>query len=371
MVDIKGLSLNILFIEPFWGGSHRQFAEGLKKNSSHDIDIISLPACNWNWRVRGAALYFSKQVDTIDRYDLIITTNLMRLSDFKALTGGNLPPVMVYFHENQLTYPLAPTEKRNAHLSMSDISTALCADRVLFNSDFHKTAFLAAVTAFTRNTPDYSPDWAADEIQNKSGVLYPGCSFDDPAGDPDREKHKPPLIVWNHRWSYDKNAGDFFHALGVLMKNDIDFRLAVLGENSGQIPDEFIRAEKTFKDKIVWFGFAEERRTYIDWLKKGAVVVSTAVQENFGIAVVEAMRYGCTPLLPDRLSYPEILPDRLHSDCLYRSQRQFIDRLSEILLNREQYTNKIRGLSEEMARYSWENLIHSYDTEIAKVIRGC
>ncbi len=44
---------------------------------------------------------------------------------------------------------------------------------------------------------------------------------------------------------------------------------------------------------------------YFEWLRKGDVAVSTAIQENFGISAVEAMRMGCAPLLPNRLAYPE------------------------------------------------------------------
>jgi len=41
-------------------------------------------------------------------------------------------------------------------------------------------------------------------------------------------------------------------------------------------------------------------------------VLSTARHEFFGIAVVEALLAGCLPWLPDRLSYPELLPPALH-----------------------------------------------------------
>ena len=37
-------------------------------------------------------------------------------------------------------------------------------------------------------------------------------------------------------------------------------------------------------------------------------MLSTARHEFFGVAVVEALLAGCLPWLPDRLSYPELLP---------------------------------------------------------------
>ena len=38
-------------------------------------------------------------------------------------------------------------------------------------------------------------------------------------------------------------------------------------------------------------------------------MLSTARHEFFGIAVAEALRAGCLPWLPARLSYPELLPE--------------------------------------------------------------
>jgi glycosyltransferase involved in cell wall biosynthesis len=105
----------------------------------------------------------------------------------------------------------------------------------------------------------------------------------------------------------------------------IDFQVALLGENYQARPKAFVAAKSRFGEKIVQYGFVESKDAYLAWLKRGAVVVSTANQENFGISVVEAIRHGCLPLLPDRLSYPEILPEEFHEAFLYRDEDDLVE----------------------------------------------
>ena len=77
-------------------------------------------------------------------------------------------------------------------------------------------------------------------------------------------------------------------------------------------------------------GFVESRDEYWALIRSCNVVVSTAIQENFGLAVVEAMMCGCLPVLPDRLSYPELLPADRHADLLYATDEQLSARLSAL-----------------------------------------
>ena len=145
----------------------------------------------------------------------------------------------------------------------------------------------------------------------------------------------------------------------------MNFRLALLGENFQVIPKEFITARERFKNQIVWFGYEASREKYLKWLMQGTIVISTANQENFGISVVEAVRYGCIPLLPDRLSYPEIIPKEFHGDFLYKDQTELVEKLCFLILNYSQFSEKQRHLSMAMEQFAWENMIDQYD-EILK-----
>ncbi len=361
--------LKFLFLEPFFGGSHREFAEGLIAHSKHDIDLLTLPARFWKWRMRGAALYFIEKAPALKSYDGLITTDLMSLSDFKALSKGDCPPALVYFHENQLTYPLAPGEHTDYQFGFTDITTALAADRIIFNSWTHRHAFFEGLPGFLKMMPEYRPKWVVDEIRSKADVLYPGCRF--PAEDLAVQRvspELPPLIIWNHRWEFDKNPEAFFDALDAVMENGAEFRLALLGENFQAVPKAFIRARSRYGRRIVQYGYVESRGEYIKWLQRGSIVISTAAQENFGISVVEAVRCGCTPLLPARLAYPEIIPDDFHSRVLYRDKKDLVQKLSRLIQDYPEFQDIRSRLSQAMGRFAWENLIDRYDEELEKLV---
>jgi len=356
--------MRFLFLEPFYGGSHRDFAKGLVAHSRHDIHLATLPARFWKWRMRGAALHFVQTIKDLASFDGIITTGLMSLADFTALCGEYRPPAMVYLHENQLTYPLAPGEQMDLQFGFTDITTALCADRVLFNSRFHFDRFFTSLPGFIGQMPEFKPRWAIDAIRSKTGILHPGCRFDATPLEPAPLPPGPPLIVWNHRWEFDKNPEAFFDALDRVDQMGIDFRLAILGENYQTEPKVFLEAKSRFADRIVQYGFAPSKEAYVGWLKEGFVAVSTAIQENFGIAMIEAMRHGCLPLLPRRLSYPEILPNEFHDLFLYCDDDDLVGKLADMLRSPQRYAGHRPVLSDMMARYAWSTVIDRYDREL-------
>jgi glycosyltransferase involved in cell wall biosynthesis len=286
----------------------------------------------------------------------------MSLSDFKALARGQCPPTLVYLHENQFTYPLSPGEQMDYQFGFTDITTAMAAERIVFNSQTHRDAYFEAVPKFINMMPEYRPKWVVDDIRSKVDILYPGCRFAaEISPDEQFDRPLPPLIIWNHRWEFDKNPDAFFDALNAVRTAGMDFRLALLGETSQAVPKAFIRARERYGEQIVHYGYVKSRERYLNWLRQGAIVVSTALQENFGIAVVEAIRSGCMPLLPMRLSYPEIIPAEFHDRILYRSQFDLIAKLAWLISEPAGCANMRRDLSQAMTKFAWPNVIDRYD----------
>ena len=368
--DVSRHAGRFLFLEPFFGGSHREIAEGLAAASRHRIDLMTMSARFWRWRMSGAALHFARRLPDLSLYDGMVVSGLMSLADLKALAPGPSPPAAVYFHETQLTYPLSEGEKPDVASAWTNVTTALCADRVMFNSFAHRESFLEALPGLVRLMPDYRPGWVVEAIRARSTVIYPGCSFSREAHETVSEVREPPLIVWNHRWEHDKDPGSFFQALDALDDRGLDFRAALLGERYRRIPDVFERGLRRHGDRILQFGYVPSRDAYFDWLRRGTVVVSTALQENFGVAVVEAVRSGCLPLLPNRLSYPELIPSSYHSTCLYRDQEDLEEKLSEVVSSPDGFDSARRQLREAMARFSWERRIGDFDRMLDELALG-
>ena len=52
-------------LEPFYGGSHRQFLDGLAKHSLHDFTLLTLPGRHWKWRMHGGALELAAQAKAL------------------------------------------------------------------------------------------------------------------------------------------------------------------------------------------------------------------------------------------------------------------------------------------------------------------
>jgi len=356
--------LKILFLESFFAGSHKDFALGYQQHSSHEVELITLPARFWKWRMRGSALAFFEKINNIADYDAVFATDMINLGDFRSLCKEKALPTLLYFHENQLTYPLSPNEKKDFHLGMTNVISALCADKVVFNSHFHLNEFQKEAKILLNRMPDCRTPWVNDEIAAKTSVIYPGCHF--AKGDANLLKRdlQKPLIIWNHRWEHDKNPDVFFDALRFLKEKQIPFSLAVLGERYHMIPDVFHTIEDEFKEELVVFGYVESKKEYQMWLKKGAVVVSTAIQENFGISVVEAVRFGCIPLLPRRLSYPEIMPGDFHSQVLYDTKEDLFAKLAQLISNYSDHASLKKNLSHCMEKYSWDFMAEEFDNAL-------
>jgi len=71
------------------------------------------------------------------------------------------------------------------------------------------------------------------------------------------------------------------------------------------------------------------KNEYYQLMANSKVVVSYALQENFGFGIAEAVYLGCSPVLPNKLVYPELY----NKKCLYDSFEQSVDMVCNAITN--------------------------------------
>ena len=327
--------------------------------------------------MKGGAVTLAKQFMQ-EEYapDLIIATDMLDLTTFLALSRKKTVgiPVVLYFHENQLTYPWAPQDrdikhKRDDNYSFINFVSCQAADQVYFNSVYHMESFLDELPRFLKRNRDYNELDSVDDIRAKSKVLYLGMDLKRFNASPRHaiSPNRPPLILWNHRWEYDKNPHDFFEALFQLAEDGIEFRVAILGENFRNEPTEFLNAKEKLGPRIVQFGYAESFEEYAEWLFVSDIVPVTSNQDFFGGSLIEAMYCGCYPLLPKRLAFPEHVPTDLHDLFYYDDQRDLVSRLRELIL-RIKHTRQ-QDTRQFVAKYDWAVAAPEYDSRMIKLLR--
>ena len=310
--------MRVLALEPYFGGSHRAFLEQWQASSRHDWTILGLPPRKWKWRMRHAAVTLSDDVARLlangAGFDLVFCSDMLNLAEFQGLAPRSVRdlPAVVYFHENQLTYPFRFQGERDLHFGFANMTTALAADSVWFNSAFHRDSFLAALHQALRKMPDYRLPDVVERILRKSRIEPLGVQHITPRT---RRQPGPLRLLWVARWEYDKGPEMFFEALRLLRDRGVAFRISVIGEQYAEQPAVFEQAHQTFADVIDRWGYQPTRADYEAALREADVVVSTAEHEFFGVSIVEAIMAGAYPLLPRRLAYPEILREDVVGDA--------------------------------------------------------
>lgn len=363
----------IFLLSPYHTGSHAAWCEGYARYSRNEVRLLTMAGRFWKWRMQGGAVELARQVEDACRSgrrpDALVVTDMVNLPALLALARPWLDstPILFYAHENQLTYPPPPGETRDLTYGLINVLSMLCADRIAFNSRHHQEEFFAELPRLLRHFPDYNHPEVVPQLRDRSLVLPVGLDLArlDACRVPARSNDAPLRILWNQRWEYDKNPAEFFAALYALDAAGLPFEVCVAGENFRQQPDEFEAARQQLGPRIEHWGYADSQETYGRLLWEADLVVSTAYHEFFGISILEAMYCGCYPLLPNRLSYPELLPAQAHEAHLYRNFDDLVERLRWAALNPRLVRQA--NLSAVAAHYDWQRLAPAYDAVIEEM----
>jgi len=350
----------IAFLEPYYSGSHKYFADNfVKLTGAH---LFALPGRHWKWRMHGASVKFADMIKASGKnYDTIIVTSLTDVALLRSLLidYNSKIRIITYFHENQLVYPWSdddkgPEKKKDLHYGFINFTSALLSDAAVFNSKFNRDSFLDALEPFLKAFPDEQLTDKIEEIRKKSFVIYPG--IDVPIFER-KKTNEVPVILWNHRWEYDKNPDEFFKALFEL-KDRYDFKVVVCGEEKKNPPEIFNKAKEVLSDRIIHWGFAQSRESYLELLKTCDIAPVTANHEFFGLSVLEAAAAGVIPIMPERLTYPELFPPENFGEFFYQTGK-LESKLEQMIKNYKNIDRK--KISERSLNFSWDESINEFN----------
>ncbi|XP_058695505.1 glycosyltransferase-like domain-containing protein 1 isoform X10 [Poecile atricapillus] len=380
--------MSVLLIEPFYGGSHKQLMDLLQEELQEDCVLCTLPAKKWHWKARTSALYFMQTVPTSSNYRILFASSVLNLPELAALRPdlGKLKKVL-YFHENQLAYPVQKCQERDFQYGYNQILSWFMPE--------HKLARLEKVIGVKRNGDSYQLEGLPGQQESRavmktsdahleSGLCEPQpglCTTQheglpsppaapvqaeapestNPCQGEDKQcltfnlsnilsgldyQQRPLHIAWPHRWEHDKDPETFFKVLMKLKEQDLPFHVSVLGETFSEIPDIFSEAREVLGSSVLHWGYLPSKDDYFRALCMADVVVSTAKHEFFGVAMIEAVHCGCYPLCPKALVYPEIFP----AEYLYSTPEQLLKRLQNFckrpdIVRKHLYKGETAGFS--------------------------
>jgi glycosyltransferase involved in cell wall biosynthesis len=318
------MNYRILLLSAYDAMSHRMWrGRLLEMFPGHTWTQLVLPPRHFNWRIRGNSLQWAlNEKDLLNQgYDLLIATSMVDLASLRGLIPRIAQlPTLLYFHENQFVYPLGSKQRsNNVEPQLVPLYSALCADAIVFNSNYNRSTFLQGTRELLKKLPDQLPPELLERIEKSEVLPVPLEEFlFEPVTSAMLVRPKQILdVVWNHRWEYDKGPKLLLCLAQAILTQRLPIRLHVVGQQFRSSPVEFEKIATLLEQHAAGleidqgsFGFVEKRERYIYLLTRCEVVLSTALHDFQGLAIQEACTLGCTPLVPDALVYPEYIDSK-------------------------------------------------------------
>jgi glycosyltransferase involved in cell wall biosynthesis len=364
--------LSIVALSPYHGGPRQAFLEALAAHSAHDFLQLTLPPRTWPWRLKGSALYFAAEIARLRRrkIDLILADDLVDTARLRALLPQELRrlPIVQYFHDDCLGLNLRE-RSRDEPLALAQLYSILASRTVLVASDYHRQSLLNGSRRLIDSWPDAVPVNLLEALGQRIRVMPPGIDASAiAAAKPRPRPQKPPVILWNHPWVDEQNPRMFFETLYHLEQEGLDFRLIAVGAAVRKYPEIFQDARNRLSRHVIQFGYVPGRDQYLANIRAADVVVSTATNEWFPLATIEATVAGAFPLVGRGLANGEVFGEAL-AEFSYRGPVDLRRRLSRLLAEPAATTAAAESLGHHLAaRFDWAARAKEFDALFAAVL---
>lgn len=303
--------MKVLLLSAYHARSHEQWCKGLQQHiPGAQFHLMTLPPRHFAWRIRGNALswWARERVGLEQGYDLLLATSMVDVATLRGLVPNLAKlPCIVYFHENQFAYPSSQHQQGQLEAQMVNLYAACAADKVVFNTQYNCETFLQGVDRLMRKLPDHLPESLAQTLRRKSDVLaVPIRCLSLTLAKPKSTFH----VVWNHRWEYDKGPELLYNTVRLL-DPQLPLRFHIVGQEFRSSPAVFLQLHELLKQRnwLGRWGHITDEAEYHQCLQASHLVLSTALHDFQGVAVLEAVSAGCEPLVPDRLAYKELFAE--------------------------------------------------------------
>lgn len=310
--------LDILALEPFYGGARKQTLDLLARHSRHRWTVYKLPARRLERRLNTAAQWFSQQIARVPdlKCDILFTSDAMNLADFLRLKPdlGHRPSV-AYFYCNQLAGDAGSDQQ--ARLAM--LSTATCATEIWFDSLYHMRDFLGNAAAMYDAHKELGGREPLRSLVAKSQLVHPPVEIIPPTRDSnvDSERKGRTVCLDNREGAEAK----LFTAMLTEVSNRREpIAVHVLGRPLEEIP-EGIPCE------II---DVKNESDVVRALRRCELYISAHPCDHFEPMAMRAMALGCIPILRREGFHSEFIPPALHSWCLYDGDQELIGRVMDL-----------------------------------------
>ncbi|HEX4125895.1 MAG TPA: DUF3524 domain-containing protein [Tepidisphaeraceae bacterium] len=312
--------LDILALEPFYGGARRAMLETVIRCSRHRWTLLRLPPRRIERRLTTAANWFAEQLNRhwVGKVDVLFTSEAMNLANlYRLVPAVAEAPSVVYFHDNQLP---APGATQHAAHDLVNLSTAASATEIWFNSRFHHTSFLKRAAATFAEFPDLGTLNPLADLRGKSRYLPPPTDLRivEQIGVAEQVLQRLGLIFVETR---DADVELLNLALNSVQKAGGEFSLITVGPVN-KLSEIWKRRTISEADEL----------GQIRSLCEAQIFLSIRPQSTFDLHCVRGLLAGCVPVIPDSGVYMELLPEKLHNFYMYPAQPEDLaDRLLQML----------------------------------------
>lgn len=316
--------MRALLLSAYAAQSHRYWQAGLQRMFPNwSWTALQLPPRHFSWRVRGNPLFWSiAERETLEApWDRVIATSMVDLATLRGLVPRLASvPTLLYFHENQFAYPQDRQQHGLLEAQMVSLYGALAADSLAFNSRYNLDSFMLGCDELLQRLPDRVPPGIVEQLRSKAVVLpVPLLPIaPDTAPTPAQQRWRPGALrlLWSARFEHDKGGDGLLRLLQELEQGTVDYQLAVTGQQFRSSPAVFEGIRQEFSHRLVQFGYVDQEEDFWALQREADIVISTALHEFQGLAVMQAVMAGCVPVVPDRLAYRETYPAALrYTSC--------------------------------------------------------